>query len=49
MLCGEYQSALECDDSLTVQVAGGKKIQLAAHVQLLEGQSAERNGRKEEA
>ncbi len=45
----EYQRALECDDFLTVQVAGGEKRRLATHVQLLEGQSEERNGRKEEA
>ncbi len=45
----EYQRALGCDYSLTLQVAGGEKRRLATHAQLLEGQSAERSGRIEEA
>jgi tetratricopeptide (TPR) repeat protein len=37
----EYQHGLDCDDSLMVQVAGGEKRPLAAHVQLMLGQAAE--------
>jgi tetratricopeptide (TPR) repeat protein len=45
----EYQRGLECDSSLMVQVAGGEKRPLAAHVELLLGQAAERERRSDEA
>lgn len=45
----EYQSALNCDDSLMVQVTGGEKRPLAAQVQLLLGQAAEQKRMSSEA
>jgi len=45
----EYHQALEEDDSLIVQVAGGEKRSFAAQVQLMFGQSAEQKGRADEA
>jgi Flp pilus assembly protein TadD len=45
----KYHQALEEDDSLIVQVAGGEKRSFAAQVQLMFGQSAEQKGKAEEA
>jgi tetratricopeptide (TPR) repeat protein len=42
----EYQTGLQCDPSLVVQVAGGAKRLLASQVHLLLAQSAELDGNK---
>jgi tetratricopeptide (TPR) repeat protein len=45
----QYHDALACDASAIVQVAGGEKRPLAAHVQLLLGQAAEHRADANEA